>query len=76
MGTRGAVAHRWLTLAEHGAFRVVVAALGLVMVVVGLALGVTMIMLPAGLVVGLIGLAILLWGVLGTLPGKPAEGGR
>jgi len=37
--------------------------LGLVLMVVGLAMGVTMIMLPVGLVVGLLGLCIFLGGL-------------
>lgn len=40
---------------EHAAF----AAIGLVLMVVGLALGVTIVMLPAGLVIGLVGCAVL-----------------
>ena len=36
---------------------------GLVMMIVGLGLGVTMIMLPVGLVVGLLGVAVLLGGI-------------
>ncbi len=41
---------------ERAAF----AALGCVLMVLGLALGVTMIMLPVGLVVGLVGVAMVL----------------
>jgi hypothetical protein len=40
---------------EHAAFAII----GFVLMVVGLALGVTMIMLPVGLVVGLIGFAMV-----------------
>ena len=40
---------------EHAAFAIA----GLVLMVVGLALGVTIVMLPAGLVIGLTGFAIL-----------------
>ena len=40
---------------EHAAFALV----GLALMVVGLALGVTIVMLPAGLVIGLIGFAML-----------------
>ena len=40
---------------EHAAFAVI----GLVLMVVGLALGVTIVMLPAGLVIGLVGFAVL-----------------
>jgi hypothetical protein len=47
-----------------GAFEHVVAiVVGFVLMVVGLGLGVTMIMLPVGLVVGLIGLAMFVGGM-------------
>ena len=48
---------------EHAAAVV----LGFVMMVVGLALGVTMIMLPVGLVVGLLGLGIFLAGLFARI---------
>jgi hypothetical protein len=54
---------RWLTaivgLFEHAAFVVA----GLVLMVLGLALGVTMIMLPAGIVIGLIGVLMVVGGL-------------
>jgi hypothetical protein len=37
--------------------------IGFVLMVVGLALGVTMIMLPLGLVVGIAGLLLVVWGL-------------
>ena len=37
--------------------------LGLVMMVVGMGLGVTMIMLPVGIVIGLLGVAVLISGL-------------
>jgi hypothetical protein len=36
---------------------------GLVMMVLGLGLGVTMVLLPLGLPLGLAGLAVLIWGL-------------
>jgi hypothetical protein len=45
--------------AEHAAFVVT----GLVLMVIGLGLGVTMIMLPVGLVVGLAGVAMVVGGL-------------
>jgi hypothetical protein len=39
--------------------------IGFIMMVVGLALGVTMVLLPIGLVVGLLGVVIFVWGLLG-----------
>lgn len=62
--------HEWFTLAERGTLRLVMAAVGFVLIVVGLALGVTMIMLPAGVVIALTGVGLLVWGVLGDLPIK------
>ena len=40
---------------------------GFVLMVFGLGLGVTMVMLPVGLVVGLIGVGVFVWGLLGHL---------
>jgi len=40
---------------------------GFVLMVVGLALGVTMIMLPAGIVIGLIGVAMFVGGLFARL---------
>ena len=48
---------------EHTAAVVV----GLVMMIVGLGLGVTMIMLPVGLTLGLIGVAILVGGMFARI---------
>jgi hypothetical protein len=43
---------------------------GLVLMVVGLGLGVTMIMLPVGVVVGLIGFAMVIGGLFARLDGE------
>jgi len=55
--------HRYLSrvvgLLEHTAAVVI----GLVMMVVGLGLSVTMIMLPVGIVIGLLGVAVLMGGI-------------
>jgi hypothetical protein len=40
---------------------------GLVMMVIGLGLGVTMIMLPVGIVIGLLGVAVFLAGLFGRI---------
>jgi hypothetical protein len=48
---------------EHAAFVV----LGFVMMVVGLALGVTMIMLPVGVVIGLLGFAMFVGGLFARI---------
>jgi hypothetical protein len=46
--------------------------LGLVMMIVGLGLGVTMIMLPVGLVIGLLGVAVFVGGLFARI-NKPAH---
>ena len=47
---------------------------GCIFIVVGLGMGVTVVMLPVGLVVGLIGVMTLVWGLFGHLHGpKGAE---
>ena len=38
---------------------------GLVLMVAGVAMGVTMVLLPLGIPLGLVGLCILLWGLFG-----------
>ena len=51
---------------EHSA----VVVLGLVMMVVGLALGVTMVLLPVGVVVGLLGVALVVGGLFARIDSK------
>jgi hypothetical protein len=53
---------RWVTSIESILGHAAAIVIGFVMMVVGLGLGVTMIMLPVGLVVGLLGLAIFTGG--------------
>jgi hypothetical protein len=45
---------------------------GLVLVVTGLGLSVTMVGLPLGLPIGLAGVLVCLWGLFGTITQKPA----
>ena len=49
-----------LSFTEHAAFVLV----GFVLMVIGLGLGVTMVLLPVGLVIGLIGLAMFIGGLV------------
>ncbi len=49
--------------------------IGLVLMVIGLGLGVTLIMLPVGIVVGLIGVGAFVWGLVGHL-GSDGKNGR
>ena len=53
-------------LLEHAAAVVI----GFVMMVVGLGLGVTMIMLPVGLVIGLLGVAVFVGGLFARIEEK------
>ena len=55
-----------LAFVEHAAF----VTLGFVFMVVGLGLGVTMIMLPVGIVVGLIGFAMVVGGLFARIDAK------
>jgi hypothetical protein len=55
--------HRpWIQATESVLGHVAAVIIGLIMMVVGLGLGVTMIMLPVGLVIGLAGLAMVVGG--------------
>jgi hypothetical protein len=50
--------------------------LGVVLMIIGSALGVSLVLLPIGIPVGLIGLGLFLWGLFGwasdkTKPGQP-----
>jgi len=66
--TTDARRRRWILVAERGTLRLAMAALGFVLMVLGLGLGVTMVMLPAGIVIGLAGVGLLVWGTLGDMP--------
>jgi hypothetical protein len=56
------LAHTMVSRLARFMERTLAVVLGFIMMVVGLALGVTMIMLPAGLVIGLLGAAIFVAG--------------
>lgn len=47
------------------ASHVIAIAAGVVLMIAGIAMGVTMVMLPIGIPVGLAGLAVFLWGLFG-----------
>lgn len=64
--------HRpWVKATESVLGHVAAVIIGFVMMVVGLALGVTMIMLPAGIVIGLIGVMVFLGGLFARVNQKP-----
>ena len=60
----------WLRTTEAVLGHIAAVIVGFVMMVVGLGLGVTMIMLPAGIVIGLIGAAIFVGGLFAHIDGK------
>jgi hypothetical protein len=55
--------HRWLDVTESVAGHLAAIIVGLVMMIVGLGLSVTMVMLPAGIVIGLVGALVFLGGM-------------
>ena len=59
--------HGFIATVERIAGHAAAVLLGFVLMVVGLGLGVTMIMLPVGLVIGLAGLLAFVWGLVGHL---------
>ena len=63
--------HRpWVTATEGALWHVAAVVVGFVMMVVGLGLGVTMVMLPVGIVVGLLGVAIFVAGLFARITQK------
>jgi hypothetical protein len=63
--------HRhWVRVTESVLAHAAAIVVGFVMMIIGLGLGVTIIMLPAGLVIGLVGAAIFVGGLFARLGGK------
>lgn len=60
--------HPWIRTAESVLGHIGAVVLGFILMVVGLALGVTLIMLPAGIVIGLIGAAMFVGGLFARIP--------
>ena len=60
----------WVKTTESVLGHIAAVIVGFVMMVVGLGLGVTMIMLPVGLVVGLLGAAIFIGGLFARVGDK------
>lgn len=59
--------HPWVRAAENTLGHAAAVVVGLVMMVMGLGLGVTLVMLPVGLVIGFLGLAIFLGGLFARI---------
>jgi hypothetical protein len=62
--------HPWVKTTESVLGHIAAVIIGFVMMVVGLGLGVTMIMLPVGIVVGLLGAAIFIGGLFARVGEK------
>jgi hypothetical protein len=60
--------HHCMVCTERGILRLFLIAFGFALMVVGLALGVTVFMLPAGIVIGLAGVGLTTWGLVGDIP--------
>jgi hypothetical protein len=60
----------WIRTAENVLGHVVAVIVGFIMMVVGLGLGVTMIMLPVGIVIGLAGAALFVGGLFARIGEK------
>ena len=57
--------HPWVRATENVLGHIAVILVGFVMMIVGLGLGVTLVMLPFGVVIGLVGAAIFVGGIFG-----------
>ena len=60
----------WITTTESILGHIAMTLVGLMMMIVGLGLGVTMIMLPVGVVVGLVGVALVVGGLFEHIGSK------
>jgi hypothetical protein len=58
----------WMLRTERGLVRLAMITVGFAFVVVGLAMGVSIILLPPGLVLALSGVGLFVWGAVGDLP--------
>ena len=56
-----------LTMAGHFLGHVAAVVLGFVLIIVGMAMGVTMVLLPVGVVIGLLGVALVVGGVFARI---------
>jgi len=57
----------FLTKTGHFLGHVAAVVLGFVLIIVGLAMGVTMVLLPAGVVIGMLGVALVVGGVFARI---------
>lgn len=63
------VRHRdWFMLAERGVIRLAMILLGMMFIVAGLGMCMSIVLLLPGMVIGLSGVALLVWGALEEIP--------
>jgi hypothetical protein len=65
--SRPSLLRHLLTMAGHFLGHVTAVVLGCVLIVVGLAMGVTMVLLPAGVIIGLVGVALVVGGMFARI---------
>ena len=71
MGYTGVWWHRpWVRATESVLGHIAATIVGFICMVIGLGLGVTMIMLPVGIVIGLLGVALVVGGLFARIDGK------
>jgi hypothetical protein len=66
---RGKLSHTqcWITIAEHALLRTIAAVAGAMLIIVSLLLDATVLMLPAGLALGLAGIGVIVWAFTGDV---------
>ena len=62
------VMHHCMVSTERGLLRLFLIVSGFALMVVGLALGISIFMLPAGIVIGFAGVGLTTWGFVGDIP--------
>jgi hypothetical protein len=73
MAAPESVGHEVVKGAERFVGHVLAIVAGVILMVVGIALGVTIVMLPVGIPVGFIGLLAFLWGLFGSREQPPVN---
>jgi hypothetical protein len=68
MRVSGPTSRNMVSLGERLLGRTIAIVLGIVLMLFGVGMGVTMVMLPVGVPVGLAGLMLLLWGLSSSAP--------
>jgi hypothetical protein len=66
---RESTGRKLIKAGEHFAGHLLAIIGGILLMVIGLALGVTMVLLPVGIPVGLVGVLLFVWGMFGRFKG-------